>query len=238
MSRFFAPIPNRLTILELSCVTFAVESLPRGQRHSLPCLKRLSLEEVIFLCPLRMFFHCPRLEILRYVANYDEPEEDFPIIERYKSQYRILTQQVLDEAFFQETPTMVSISLRGTTFSDDMRTTLASCPVLQDLEISDCGIRKFILPFLDNLKDKRYFPSLEKLSIDDSWPAKFNISYDEFTAQCRSKRPGTCVFGDGRRDPETFSDDDQQESGLGSDSEAEGDESGDGDSDPGHEHIH
>jgi hypothetical protein len=233
MKGLFPPIPNHLTKLELICVTFTLESLPSGQRHFLPCLNTLSFEDVIFTDLIRKFFHCPKLRNLRHSISFDEEDND-TTTEGHDSRYKAAIRDHLDETFFEETPVLVSISIQGITLDDDLRSTIASCPVLHSLEITDCGIRKFIQPFLENLQDTKYFPSLERLCIDDSWPANFNMSCDEFAAHCRSKRPGIYFSGNGRWDAETFSDHAQSESDLGSDSEADSDELGDGDSDPGH----
>jgi hypothetical protein len=235
--RFFAPIPTQLTTLVITCVVFTSESLSSGQRHILPCLTSLSLEEVAFVGHIRKFFHCPKLENLRYIAAPDGLDDN-PIVEGNQSHYMALIEQALDEAFFRETPALVSISLQGATLGDGLKPTLASCPVLRSLEILDCYVEKLIQPFLENLQDMKYFPSLEKLCIDDSWPTNLDISYDEFAARCRSERPGICVFSSGRQGwgyRKTSSDDGQSESDLGSDSEAESNEFGDGESDRGYD---
>jgi hypothetical protein len=233
--RLFAPIPSQLTKLELSLVIFTLDSLPGGQRHSLPCLTSLALEEVIFIGPVRKFFHCPRLEKLRYVASPDETEGS-PTVEGYKDHYMAPIEEVLDEAFFRETPVLSSIFLHATALCDDLKSSLGSCPVLHSLEILDCPLEGFIEPFLENLQDTKYFPSLQRLCIDDSWPTKFDMSYDEFAARCRSEQPGICVFSSGKQGWDYLkrsSDNSQSDSDLGSDGEAESDEFSDGDSDPG-----
>jgi hypothetical protein len=233
---FSAPIPNQLTELRLSLLIFKLDSLPSGQRHSLPSLTSLSLEEVIFIGPVSKFFHCPKLEKLRYVASA-EGMEDSVTLEGYKNHYMAPIEEVLDEAFFRETPSLLSIFLQATALCDDLKTSLGSCPVLHNLEVLDCRLKKFAQLFLENLQDMNYFPSLQSLCIDDSWPAKLDMSYDEFAARCRSERPDICVFSSGKHGwnfPKRSSDHSQSESDLGSDEEAESDEFSDGDSDPGH----
>jgi hypothetical protein len=232
----FSPIPNQLTELTLCLVIFRLDSLPSGQRHSLPCLTSLSLEEVIFIGPVSKFFHCPKLEKLRYVAS-TEGMEGPTTLEGYKRHYMAPIEQVLDEAFFRETRDLSSIFLHATALGDDLKTSLGSCPALYSLEILDCPLKKFIQPFLENLQDMKYFPSLRRLCIDDSWPTKFGMSYDEFAARCRSERPSICVFSSGERGWDYLkgsSDDSQSDPDHGSDDEGESDEFSDGDSDPGH----
>jgi hypothetical protein len=225
----FSPIPNQLTELKLSLLIFKLDSLPSGQRHSLPCLKSLSVEETMLIGPIQKFFHCPKLEKLRYITTTEG-------MEGCKSHHMAPIEGVLDEAFFRETPALSSIFLHAATLGDDLKASLGSCPVLHSLEILDCSLEKFIQPFLEKLQDMKYFPSLQKLCIDDSWPTKFDMSYNEFAARCRSERPGICVFSSGRRGwnpPKRSSDHSRSESDAGSDDEVESDESEDGDSAPG-----
>jgi hypothetical protein len=233
---FSTPIPNQLTELSLALVIFRHDSLPSGQCHSLPCLTSLSLEEVIFIGSVSKFFHCPKLEKLRYVAS-TEGMQDSTTLESYKSHYMAPIEELLDEAFFRETPSLSSIFLQATALGGDLKASLGSCPVLHSLEILDCRLKKFPRLFLKNLQDMKYFPSLKRLCIDDSWPAKPDMSYDEFAARCRSERPEICVFSSGKRGwnfPKRSSDHGQSESDPGSDDEAESDEFSDSDSDPGH----
>jgi hypothetical protein len=231
----FSPIPNQLTELQLSLVILRLDSLPSGQRHFLPSLTSLSLSEVIFIGPVRKFFHCPKLEKLRYVAS-TEGVEGPTTLEGFKRLYMAPIEEILDEIFFRDTPSLSSIFLHATALSDDLKASLGSCPVLRSLEILDCPLEKFIQPFLENLQDTKYFPSLQRLCIDDSWPTEFDMSYDEFAVRCRSARPGICVFSSGKRGWKYLkqsSDSSQSESDLGSDDEGESDEFSDGDSDPG-----
>ncbi|PVG01770.1 hypothetical protein CPB86DRAFT_781142 [Serendipita vermifera] len=77
---------------------------------------------------------------------------------------------------------------------------LAGCPMLHTLRIWDSRIVDFIRPFMDQLADTTKFPSLKNLSIDSSWPGEVDISYEEFTAQCSSKRPHLDIVGDNQQE--------------------------------------
>jgi hypothetical protein len=210
MDRFLAPIPTQLTTLQLKNVVFTPNSLPTGQRHSLPCLTTLLFENVVLSGPMRRYFYCPRLERLYYLITFDELVIN-TTIEGCKDPYKLPVHQTIDETFCKEMSALVDVSLRGTTMDDALRSTLASCPHLNILEIQDCRIEKFIGPFLENLQDTKYFPSLGRLIINDSWPAKPDILYEEFMAQCSSKRPSIYISGNGREEPLYVSDDDDEE---------------------------
>jgi hypothetical protein len=128
---FSAPIPNQLTELRLSLLIFKLDSLPSGQRHSLPSLTSLSLEEVIFIGPVSKFFHCPKLEKSRYFAS-TEGVEGPTTLEGYKHLYKAPIEEILDEAFFRENPPLSSIFLHAIALGDDRKSSrdlVPSCTV-------------------------------------------------------------------------------------------------------------
>jgi hypothetical protein len=192
-NRLFPPIliSTQLTELELSQVNFTPESLPGGQRHFLPCLTFLTLWDVKFSGPLQNYFHFPKLYQLEYKIMFFRFSNDphlapAPI------------QEVLDQAFCQEAATVEAILFDGARASEALVRNLASFPILRNLELDDCLIGEFIHPFLEKLQDPKCFPSLVRLCIDHSWLDQLDLSYNDFVAQCRSRRPGITIFGDGR----------------------------------------
>jgi hypothetical protein len=222
-NRLFAPIPNQLTNLKLDRVIFTIESLPGGQRYSLPYLTSLTLRNIIFFGPMRKYFHCPKLGHLLYTI-FSRSSTLGTAIEGCKNPYQVPIQHAFDKIFFQETPVLEFIILEGTTLDDALVPILASCPALHSLEIEDCRMESFIHPFLDTLQDTKSFPSMKMIHIDGSWPAKLDLSYQEFVAQSIYRRPEIYISGDEQQEPSaTFYDENQFDSDvlsdLGTDSE-------------------
>jgi hypothetical protein len=198
LDRLFAPIPSLLTTLILEFIIFTPESLSTGQRHFLPYLINLTLLNVVFLGPMRKYFHCPKLIRLRYSIK----SPDFvcnTIVENSKNPYQAPAQETFDEAFFQETPVLGSISLEGTAMDRVLVLNLASCSSLHELTIKGCSIERFIHPFLEKWQEAKYLPSLRTLRIDNSWPLQFGMSVAEFRARCAARRPLVDVIGNNRR---------------------------------------
>ncbi|CAG8700103.1 4243_t:CDS:2, partial [Acaulospora colombiana] len=193
-----ANFPSHLTELDLVCVILAPESLQSGQRQSLPCLKSLRLEDVLFIGPFQKYFHCPRLESLTYWIPHKDVEET--TIEGSRLLYKDPVLQVFEVSFFRETSALSFLHLEGTTLDVSTAPTLAACPMLRELEIKDCHINEFIHPFIRRLGKMAHFPSLKVLSIHDSWPSNAEMSHEEFMAQCGSKRPGLYYTGNGQEE--------------------------------------
>jgi hypothetical protein len=183
-NRFFAPIPSQLTELEISRVTFAIESLPGGQRHSLPRLVGLTLVDVIFISPMSNYFHLPELRSLDYSITLPSVRSKVPAI-----------QETLDSVFCREASALEFMGLEGITLNDALVRILASCPNLLHLDIDICLLEEFIHPFLERLQDPQYLPLLRSLSIEESWPFQLDLSYSEFAAQCHSRWPEIRFFG-------------------------------------------
>jgi hypothetical protein len=193
MNRLFPPIPisTQLMELELSQVNFTPESLTGGQRYSLPCLTFLTLCDVKFLGPLQNYFHFPKLYQLEYKIRY------FRFI-RDPNKALAPIQEVLDETFCQEAATIEAILFDGVTMSAAFVRNLASFPILRNLELYNCLIGEFIHPFLEKLQEPKCFPSLVRLCIDHSWVHQPDLSYNDFVAQIKSRRPRITISGDGR----------------------------------------
>jgi hypothetical protein len=194
MSRFLAPIPIQLTRLTLVSVIFTPESLPCGQRHSLPYLTSLTVTDVIFLGPLRDYFHCPKLIHLYYTVPLDDFIVD-PAVRVSTDLHQIPLRETFDDAFFQESSALESLSFRRVEIDDTLASILARCPILHTLEFKECRIEKFAEPFLEELQDPTKFPSLQMLYIKNSWSTQLDVSYTEFSTQCSSKRPRIHIFG-------------------------------------------
>jgi hypothetical protein len=188
-SQMLSPIPTQVKTLTISNVIFTKDSIPSGQRYSLQCLASLTLEDVVFLGPMRDYLHCPILKHLEYSIFSEWSASDINA-EDIESPYKHPIQETLDAVFFRETPGLQSLHLQGITLDEVLLPTLASCPALYNLRMQDCSIENFIHPFLGNLQDPKSFASLGMLVFDDQWPASLNISYREFVAQCSSRRPG------------------------------------------------
>jgi hypothetical protein len=184
MNRFFAPIPSQLTELALSQVSFAIESLPGGQRYFLPCLTTLTLLDVTFSGPISDYFHCPKLDCVgHFIKSLDVRSN------------AILVQEIFDVAFYRESLALKTIYLEGLTITDVLIPTLVSCSTLHVLGIKGCYLVGFVHSFLQRLQDPKYLPYLRRLHMEKSWSLQMDLSYREFTAQCRSIRPGLYVFG-------------------------------------------
>jgi hypothetical protein len=181
---FSAAISSQLTRLDIARVSFAIESLPGGQRYSLPCLGSLLLEDVILSGPISHYFYCPKLHYIGYMTMLPGLSTTMAPI-----------QEAFDEAFCRESPALETIFLKGVTINDAMVRIIAPLPILRTLSIDGCHPGEFIHPFLEKLEDPEYLPSLKSLFIKKSRPVRLDLSYDEFAAQCRSRRPGICVWG-------------------------------------------
>jgi hypothetical protein len=222
-NRLFASFPNQLTTLTLDLVIFTLDALPGGRRHSLPCLTSLTLSNIVFLGPIRRYFHCPKLNYLEYNVAVSDLREG-TAVEVTKNPYQAPMQETFDQTFFQESSALGYIRLRGTRLNDASVPILTSCPVLYSLKLEECRMETFIHPFLKKLQDSKYLPNLRTLSIDDSWPPRPFLPYRRFVAQCNSIRPGMDVFGNGQKiSPDAFSDTDQSLSSLDSDSDEDSD---------------
>jgi hypothetical protein len=196
IDRLLAPIPSQLTTLKLDKIIFTPESLPGGRRHSLPFLTNLTLVDIVFLGPMRKYFHCPKLKYLRYSISLSHSARD-TIVENSRNPFWASIQDTLDHAFFQEASRLEFLSLESIKMDNVTASILASCPVLHTLEIKESGLDEFIWPFLESLRDPRYLPSLRMLYISRSWLLHYALSCHQFVAQCSSMRPQLYVVIDG-----------------------------------------
>jgi hypothetical protein len=163
-NRFFAPIPTQLTELELFRVSFVTESLPGGQRHSLPRLIGLTLVDVAFTGPMSNYFHCPKLRYLEYTITSSRVSSNVTPI-----------QESLNEAFCREASALRSIALEGVTLGGALVRTLASCPILCHLDIESCHLEGFIHPFLERFQDPKYLPYLKEFYIKKILVSSFGL---------------------------------------------------------------
>jgi hypothetical protein len=196
MSRLLAPIPRQLTTLRLEKIIFTPESLRGSQRQFLPFLSSLTLVDIVFLGPMRQYFHFPKLNSLCYSIVTSNLAWD-TTMEGIKNPFWSSIQETFDTAFFQENLALEKISFEGIQLDEAVVTILASCPALHTLEIKESGIDGFICPFLERLSDEEYLPSLQMLGINCSWSPLYSLSYGEFMTECRSTRPRVVIFGDG-----------------------------------------
>jgi hypothetical protein len=226
MDRLFAPLPTQLTTLTLDLVIFTPESLQGGQRYSLPLLTDLKLSDIVFLGPMRRYFHCPKLTHLSYTIS-SSVYANITTVESIRNHYRALVQETFDATFFQESSALCSISFKGTMMDDKLVPILASCSALNNLEIWNCRIGRFIRPFLEKLQDRKYFPTLRLLTIDYSWPFLPGFLFKEFVEACGSKRPELYVSGNGQPEIGATSHNDQHRSDSRSDSDEDSSEESD-----------
>jgi hypothetical protein len=191
-----ASIPTNLTGLLLASVSFSRHSSLVSRPQYLPALKSLELQDVVFDSPVRNYLYCPKLMDLSYQSS-----KEIPISGRWaekKHHYEDSVQQLFDDCFFRETPDLESIRFRGLTMNSDLVGILQSCSLLHTLIAEDCRMKNFIPLFSKAIAQMSRFPSLKNIKIDDSWPVKFNMSYEEFTKLCSSKRPQIWISGNGR----------------------------------------
>jgi hypothetical protein len=233
MDRLFTPLPTQLTSLTLNLIVFTPESLQGGQRHSLPLLTELRLLNIVFVGPMRSYFHCPKLTHLSY-AIYSPHSAIDTAVGVTKNPWRALVQETFDATFFQESPALCSIFFYGTTMDDKLVPILGSCSALNNLKIEGCCIEMFIGPFLEKLQDRKYFPTLELLIIDYSWPFLPGFSYKEFIEACGSKRPELYVSGNGQLEIGAAYSNDQPQSDSEPDNDMDNDGFDDNDSDLGY----
>jgi hypothetical protein len=228
--RLVAPIPSQLTKLTLEHVVFTPKSLQDGQRHFLPRLKSLRLNNIVFLGPMRKYFHCPKLEHLSYSIDSGGSAIG-TILGDIDNPYQAPTRNIFDQAFFQETLALKSILLHGTRMDEALVSILAYCPLLLSLKIEECRIETFTQSFLENLTDPTYLPTLRELCFDESWPLWSNLPYEDFMVLCGSKRPWIYMTGNGLRlcdEALEFSDGDQSQTDPASDSDEDSDADSDG----------
>jgi hypothetical protein len=158
---------------------------------------------MVFLGPMRKIFYCPKLSYLHYGISNSEFAGD--TVERdTRNPFLSPVRYLLDEIFFQETPALRSISLKGTEMDDVFAPILASCPTLRTLKIKNCRIATFLDQFLEHLQDTRRFPSLRTFCMYNSWPFELELSYEELAAHCSAKRPGIRMLGNEREPSEPF----------------------------------
>jgi hypothetical protein len=226
-NRLINPIPHQLTTLALCHVLFTPESLPGGQRYSLPFLTSLTISNVIFFGPMRKYFLCPNLNHLEYDIASSELSADEIAVKVHGNPYRAPIREALDQAFFQENSALKSISLKGTKIDGVLVPILEPCPALRHLEIKDCRIETFFQPFLKKLQDPKYLPTLQTIYIDNSWSIQFDTSFNEFVIQCGYIRRELDVSGSGTRDRRPIYNSDQSRSDSESDNDTNSDDSDD-----------
>jgi hypothetical protein len=148
-------------------------------------------------------------------------------VESPRNPYRASVQETFDAIFFQQSSALCSIFFEGTMMDDKLIPILASFSALNNLEIWNCRIGGFIRPFLEKLQDRKYFSTLQLLTIDYSWPFLPGFSYKEFVEACGSKRPELYVSGNGQPEIGATSHSDQHRSDSRSDSDEDSSEESD-----------
>lgn len=180
------PPPRQVRTMQLrNCV---VNFGARGP-YRLPNLTELELEDVDLCAPLQNYLDFPKIKKLAlYNVNYsgfdDEDEDTIPII---------------GKAFFRNTPELEELSVGGTLLGSGLILHLPYCASLKSLWLYDCVIDEFIDSFVEQIGDKKFFPSLEELTIRDSWPRRSHMSFMKFSDYCESLRPTLVISGNGSR---------------------------------------
>jgi hypothetical protein len=195
-NRMTGSIPSQLTKLFLGSVRFPQIPPSGNPPQYLPVLRTLELQDVVFSGLVRNYLHCPKLVELS--CHYSEENSAHDALQRKRGHYRDPVQRLFDESFFRGVPNLESIVLHGLTLGVTLAGILQSCPLLHTMRVEDCGMRRFVLSFANYIGHKKPFPSLKVLTIDDSWPMKFDTSYEEFHEHCGLKRPQLWITGNER----------------------------------------
>ncbi|PVF94877.1 hypothetical protein CPB86DRAFT_626055 [Serendipita vermifera] len=178
--------PEHVDRLKLKDCAINFSSEPEDIPHLLPHLTELELEDVALLGPLHQHLNFPGIKSLSlydvYYSQINNADRTMPII---------------DELFFRTTPELEALYVRGTIMGNSLVRSLPDCTSMKILWFSNCSIDDFLILFLKRIQDKDFFPSLEVLSLVDSWAPEERIDYTGFVEHCNSKRPSLAVMGDG-----------------------------------------
>lgn len=102
-----------------------------------------------------------------------------------------------EASFFQGIPELEVFSIEKMPINGKLTSGLKNCRLLRELNIDWCVVDKFVPSFRESMKDKKMFPSLRALDINDSWSDKID-PYTEFTKYCASQRPAIAISGNER----------------------------------------
>jgi hypothetical protein len=102
-----------------------------------------------------------------------------------------------ESSFFQGIPNLNCLSLRYMPLNAPLSAVLQMQPSLQHLLLDRCHTEAFVPSVLSLMPDRRAFPSLKSLHINNSWPTELGMSYTEFARDCTQQRPDLQVSGNG-----------------------------------------
>jgi hypothetical protein len=182
--------PIRLVELKLSRVVVDYSTLQTCLPFCLPNLTKLELEEMALRGPLRQYFEFPKLKDLTLIFVYYAP---------LHTDIHDLVPPLFDRLFFQGTPKLEMLHIGDMfTMDEPLVGSLHLCSYLQNLTIKGSDLEEFISSFCVAIQDRKLFPSLAQVSIDDSWPVNAGMSYVEFIEHSQAERPGLDIQGNGR----------------------------------------
>jgi hypothetical protein len=187
-------LPDQLTKLTLSGIRFATNILFDAKLHEFPHLTALKLKLVRFKGPIQKYLRFPKLRRLELhsVHFISYQNDDFDIHEEWRA-----AGMLAEADFFLGVPHLEYVSLKRMPVNASLAVVLQNQSSIQHLSVKRCPIEAFIPSILSFMPDRRAFPSLKSLHIDNSWPTELGMSYKEFALDCIQQRPDLRVSGNG-----------------------------------------
>jgi hypothetical protein len=190
-------LPTGLVDLELGEVNFGLDFPSSNGPFPLPHLTRLRLYDLVVQGSLNQYLLVPELiHLTIHRTKFHPVDEVHSYIYRGREERRA-ARMLSDSLFLRRAPKLQSLSLENMDMDESFVAELRLCPRLRTLNLSYCLAAVFVRGFYSCLDDDRFFPSLETLELNDSWPDIPEMTYPEFFDSCWMRRPDLDVCGDG-----------------------------------------
>jgi hypothetical protein len=190
-------LPTGLVDLELGNVNFGLNSFSSNGPFPLPHLKYLRLYNLVVQASLSQYLSVPELLSLtiHHTKFYPMDEVEY-YVDRGRPERRA-ARTFSDSLFLRKAPKLQTLDLERMDMDEISVAELRLCPRLDTINLDSCPAATFVRGFYSCLDNGKFFPSLETLEFNGSWPDIPEMIYPEFFDSCRKRRPDLDVCGDG-----------------------------------------
>jgi hypothetical protein len=171
-------LPSQLTSMSLKRL-----NLVKALSESIP--QKLSFLTSLSICNARI-----EGDLQRYLFLPELKELHFCDVLLFEIEERYAAEKPLNGGLFLTTPKLELVTLTALELDEDLVNGLKKCTTLQQLTIKSCLANQFIESFARHLRDHEdSFSKLQALHVQETWPRKSGISYDELVRHCATERP-------------------------------------------------